>query len=122
PGRRHHGRAGPDRRAGAAEDVEPRGGLSVASGSRRVDAVVIGAGHNGLVAGAYLARAGLSTLILERSERVGGALLTSELAPGVRAPTLAHTVGRLRRSVIRDLELERHGFDLYQPEVRVFAP
>jgi phytoene dehydrogenase-like protein len=88
----------------------------------RFDAVVIGAGHNGLVTGAYLARAGLSTLIVEGSERVGGALLTSELAPGVRAPTLAHTVGRLRRSVVRDLDLARHGLELFQPEVRVFAP
>jgi phytoene dehydrogenase-like protein len=86
------------------------------------DAVVVGAGHNGLVAAAYLARGGLRTLVLERREHPGGAAETSELAPGVRVPTLAHTVGRLSPSVVRDLELRRHGLSLVAPEVRVFAP
>lgn len=74
------------------------------------DAVVVGAGHNGLVCGAYLARAGLKVLVLERRERVGGAL------------ELAQTVGRLRPSVARDLALHRHGLSLIRPSVRVFAP
>ncbi len=86
------------------------------------DAVVIGAGHNGLVAAAYLARAGKRTLVLEGRERVGGALATVEIAPGVKAPAVAHTVGRLRDSVIRDLRLESHGLTLLAPDVRVFAP
>lgn len=86
------------------------------------DVVVIGAGHNALVTAAYLARGGLRTLVLERRERVGGAADTSELARGIRVPTLAHTVGRLRPSVQRDLELSRHGLTLVAPEVRVFAP
>jgi phytoene dehydrogenase-like protein len=86
------------------------------------DAVVVGGGHNGLTCGAYLARAGLHTLILERRERVGGAAATEELVPGVRVPALAHTVGRLRQSVIRDLGLAGHGLELIQPEVRAFAP
>jgi phytoene dehydrogenase-like protein len=88
----------------------------------RWDAVVIGAGHNALVTAAYLARGGQRTLVLERRERVGGAADTSELAPGIRVPTLAHTVGRLRPSVVRDLQLARHGLRLIAPEVRVFAP
>ena len=88
----------------------------------RWDAVVIGAGHNGLVAAAYLAKGGQRTLVLERRERVGGAADTSELAPGIRVPTLAHTVGRLRPSVVRDLGLARRGLRLIAPEVRVFAP
>jgi phytoene dehydrogenase-like protein len=71
---------------------------------------VIGAGHNGLVCGAYLARAGLRVLVLERREEAGG------------AAALAGTVGRLRRSVIRDLRLETHGLEMLRPEVRVFAP
>ncbi len=88
----------------------------------RWDVVVIGAGHNALVTAAYLGKAGLRTLVLERRERAGGAADTSELAKGVRVPTLAHTVGRLRPSVQRDLDLKRHGLTLVAPDVRVFAP
>jgi phytoene dehydrogenase-like protein len=86
------------------------------------DAIVIGGGHNGLVTAAYLGRAGLRTLVLERREAVGGASSTTELAPGARVPTLAHTVGRLRPSVVRELGLTRHGLSLVAPEVRAFAP
>jgi phytoene dehydrogenase-like protein len=86
------------------------------------DAIVIGAGHNGLVTAAYLVKAGLRTLLLERRDRVGGAADTSELSKHVRVPTLAHTVGRLRASVHRDLDLKRHGLTLVGPAIRVFAP
>ena len=79
-------------------------------GVPRYDAVVVGAGHNGLVAGAYLARNGSRVLIVERRDRVGGIL------------SFAQTVGRLRPSVIRDLRLASHGLRLIRPEVRVFAP
>jgi phytoene dehydrogenase-like protein len=87
-----------------------------------VDALVIGGGHNGLVTAAYLAKAGLATLVLERRDEVGGALVTADIAPGIRAPTLAHTVGRLRRSVITDLGLLHRGLRLIRPEARVFVP
>jgi phytoene dehydrogenase-like protein len=90
--------------------------------SERFDAVVIGAGHNALVTAAYLGKAGWHTLMVERRERVGGAADTTELAPGARVPTLAHTVGRLRPSVMRDLDLKAHGLSLLSPIVRVFAP
>jgi len=86
------------------------------------DLVIIGAGHNALVTAAYVARAGLRTLVLERRDRVGGAADTTQLAKGIRVPTLAHTVGRLRPSVQKDLELKRHGLSLVSPDVRVFAP
>lgn len=86
------------------------------------DAIVIGGGHNGLVTAAYLGKAGLRTVLLERRSRLGGAVGTTELAPGAHVPTLAHTVGRLRPSVVRDLELKRHGLSLIGPDVRVFAP
>ncbi len=94
----------------------------MASAAKRWDAVVIGAGHNGLVAAAYLARAGLSTLVLERRDRVGGIADTHELKAGVRVPAVAQTVGRLKPSVVRDLGLRGHGLRLIAPEVRVFAP
>jgi phytoene dehydrogenase-like protein len=88
--------------------------------TNRYDAIVVGGGHNGLVAAAYLARDGMRTLVLERRDEVGGAATTSELAPGFRVPTLAHTVGRLRRRVMRDLGLARHGLRLIESEARAF--
>ena len=68
----------------------------------RYDAVIVGGGHNGLVAGFYLARAGLRPLILERREIVGGCCVTEEFAPGYRASTGAYVVSMLREPVWRD--------------------
>ncbi len=85
------------------------------------DAIVVGAGHNGLVAAAYLARAGQRVLVVERRERLGGAMDTAPLG-GVRVPAVAHTVGRLRPSVAKELGLAQHGLRLVAPEVRAFAP
>ncbi|MFL5871670.1 MAG: phytoene desaturase family protein [Solirubrobacterales bacterium] len=93
----------------------------VAPPGRGYDAIVVGGGHNGLVTAAYLARAGKRTLVLERRGHVGGAAETSELG-GVRVPRLADTVGRIRPSVVKDLELRSHGLRLVAPDVRVFAP
>jgi phytoene dehydrogenase-like protein len=86
------------------------------------DAIVIGGGHNALVCAAYLGRAGLRTLLLERRDHVGGPVETAELGPGIRVPSGAHTVGRLRPAIQRDLDLSRHGLRLVSPEVRAFAP
>ena len=86
------------------------------------DAIVVGAGHNGLVAAAYLARAGLATLVVERREQVGGIAATVEVKPGARVPAVAHTVGRFKPSVVRELGLRAHGLTFVAPDVRVFAP
>src|SRR5207237_3035624 len=84
--------------------------------------IVIGAGHNGLVAAAYLAKAGLKPLVLERREIVGGACVTEEIHPGFRCSTLASNPGPLLPRVLKDLQLESRGFEASQPAVRVFAP
>src|SRR3954471_10049538 len=83
------------------------------------DAVIVGAGHNGLVAAAYLARAGLDVLVLERREIVGGACVTEELWPGVRASPGAYTLSLLKRRIVEDLGLELGG---HVHEPYLFAP
>src|SRR5262245_30707077 len=88
----------------------------------RYDAVVVGAGHNGLVTAGYLAKAGLRTLVLERRERAGGLLAGEEIAPGVRAPVAADSVGGLRPDVVQDLGLGSHGFQPIEPRAVAFAP
>jgi phytoene dehydrogenase-like protein len=89
---------------------------------KRYDAIVVGAGHNGLVAAAYLAKAGLTTLVLERRGRAGGLLSTEEVAPGVRAPVAADGVDGLRAGIVRDLRLGSHGFQAVEPDAVAFAP
>lgn len=80
------------------------------TGRQRVfDAIVVGGGHNGLTAAAYLAREGLSALVLERREIVGGCCVTEEIAPGCRASTTSYIASMLRPEVIRDLHLGEHG-------------
>src|SRR2546430_10194736 len=69
------------------------------------DVIVIGSGHNGLVCGAYLAKSGLKTLVLERREIVGGAAVTEEFSPGFRASRFSYVMSLLHPRVIRDLEL-----------------
>ena len=88
----------------------------------KYDAIVIGAGHNGLVAAGYLAKNGLSTLVLERNDRVGGACVTRELIPGFKLSTGAQVLGMLRQRIIDDLELERHGLRYHLREPEVFVP
>jgi len=78
--------------------------------SEPYDAIVIGGGHNGLVNGAYLARGGLRTLILEQRELVGGAAITEELRPGFWFTTFSYALSLLRPQIIHELELPKHGF------------
>ncbi len=80
--------------------------------ANQYDAIVIGAGHNGLIAGAYLARAGKKVVILERREIVGGAAVTEEIFPGYRFTEFSYVVSLLRPEIIRDLNLPRHGLKI----------
>jgi phytoene dehydrogenase-like protein len=80
--------------------------------AERYDAIVIGGGHNGLVSAAYLARAGMRTLVLERRHVLGGAAVTEELFPGFRFSVFSYVVSLLRPEIIRELELPRHGLDI----------
>ncbi|HET9291863.1 MAG TPA: NAD(P)-binding protein, partial [Actinomycetes bacterium] len=80
------------------------------------DAIVIGGGHNGLVAGAYLARAGARTVVLEARPKTGGAAATDAPwpeAPDIRVTRLSYVMSLIPPRIIRDLELERHGYKLY---------
>ncbi|KAF3333755.1 pyridine nucleotide-disulfide oxidoreductase domain-containing protein 2 [Carex littledalei] len=90
--------------------------------TKKWDAVVIGGGHNGLTAAAYLARSGLSVAVLERRHLVGGAAVTEEIVPGFKFSRCSYLQSLLRPSVIRDLELERHGLKLYRREPSSFTP
>jgi phytoene dehydrogenase-like protein len=80
--------------------------------SRTYDIIVIGAGHNGLVTAAYLARAGRSVLVLERRHVVGGAAVTEEVFPGFRVSVASYVVSLLRPEIIRDLDLPCHGLEI----------
>jgi len=86
------------------------------------DIIIVGAGHNGLVTAAYLARAGMRVLVLERRELVGGACVTEQLWPGFKVSTASYVNSLLRPEIIRDLELARHGFELLPRSPSSFTP
>ena len=76
------------------------------------DAIIVGSGHNGLVCGAYLAKAGLKTLVLERRHLIGGASVTEEFSPGFRGSRFSYVMSLLHPRVIADLELRSFGLEV----------
>ena len=88
----------------------------------KYDAVVVGAGHNGLVCACYLAKAGLKVKVVERRSVVGGAAVTEEFHPGFRNSVAAYTVSLLQAKVIRDLRLAEHGLRIVERPLSNFLP
>ena len=89
---------------------------------KKYDAIIIGGGHNGLVCGFYLARAGLKVRILERRDVIGGAAVTEEFHPGFRNSTASYTVSLLRPKVIKDMRLHERGWRIIERTISNFFP
>src|SRR4029079_16718419 len=92
---------------------------ATARSSKPYDAVIVGAGHNGLICAAYLAKAGRKVLVLERRHQVGGATTTEEIYPGFQFTCCSYVVSLLRPWIIRDLQLPRFGYEILPLEATV---
>src|ERR1700737_2029378 len=90
--------------------------------SNRFDAIVIGAGHNGLVTACYLARAGWKVLVLERRPVVGGACVTEEVFPGYKVSTAAYVNSLFRKEIVRGLRLADFGYEVLERDPSSFTP
>ena len=88
----------------------------------KYDAIIIGAGHNGLVAACYLAKAGKKVLVLENREIVGGCAITEEIIPGYKFSRLAYVNSLFRPDIIRDLKLKDYGFQMLPRSPSSFTP
>lgn len=86
------------------------------------DAIIVGAGHNGLTTAGYLARAGLKTLVLESRAVVGGTCVTEEVFPGYKVSTTSYLCSLLQEKVINDLELEKFGYQVFPKDPAFFSP
>ncbi|MGH7309588.1 MAG: phytoene desaturase family protein [Candidatus Rokuibacteriota bacterium] len=94
----------------------------MASAASRYDAIIVGAGHNGLVTAGYLARAGLRVLVLERRHVVGGACVTEETFPGFKVSTAAYVNSLFRKEIVRDLRLADYGYQVLARNPSSFTP
>ena len=88
----------------------------------KYNAIIIGAGHNGLVAAAYIAKAGKKVLVLERLPSVGGIVATEEVFPGFKYAIAAHLCGEFSTDIIANLELKRHGLEILPLDPLLFSP
>src|ERR1700730_12328092 len=86
------------------------------------DAVVVGAGHNGLVAAAYLARAGLSVCVLERRQVIGGATISEEVWPGWTVSAASYVCSLLHPRIVDELDLRAHGYSVYRKSAASCTP
>eukprot|EP00731_Ephydatia_muelleri_P020539 Em0013g266a len=91
-------------------------------GVRSYDAIVVGGGHNGLVAAAYLAKAGKRVAVLERRHVLGGAAVTEEIIPGYKFSRASYALSLLRPQIANDLELKKHGLKVYHRDYSSFTP
>ena len=104
----------------ATEEAKPT--LSTKARHADYEVIVVGGGHNGLVAAAYLAKAGRKVLVLEKREMVGGTAVTEEFFPGYRFSSLADGAGYLSPAVITDLNLAQHGLEILPADPLIFSP
>ena len=94
----------------------------MAQNPARYDAILVGAGHNGLVTACYLARAGLRVLVLERRYIVGGACVTEETFPGFKVSTASYVNSLFHTAIVRDLKLTSYGYEVLPRNPSSFTP
>ena len=111
-----------DRDQSLAADAQRKVSIGYVAVRKTHDIVIVGGGHNGLTAAAYLARAGLDVVVVEKNAVVGGAAVTEEFHPGFRNSVASYTVSLLNPDVIRDLELGRHGLKILERPAANFLP
>mmetsp|Transcript_4881 Transcript_4881/g.7431 ORF Transcript_4881/g.7431 Transcript_4881/m.7431 type:complete len:828 (+) Transcript_4881:54-2537(+) len=105
-----------------ARKYHPSPGVYVAPSKTKRESIVIGGGHNGLIAAAYLAKKGVDVCVLERRHLVGGCAVTEEIIPGFKFSRASYLAGLLRPQIIEDLELHRYGFKYLPRNPSSFTP